>query len=369
MTPSRDLNATISRSIHPGLTIDVAIALGGELGVLFGASGAGKTSILRMIAGLMAPDSGQVRVGDAVLFDHVRRVNRQLRDRRVGYVVQHDVLFPHLDVAQNLAYGLRGWRKQELRDRVRAVAELCGIAPLLERRPRTLSGGERQRVGLARAIAPRPRVLLCDEPVSALDLDARYRLLHRLRQVQRAESIPILLVTHAIDEALIFGDRLFLLEGGRIRAEGRPEAVLAELSARNYLNASRLQNVFGGVITGHDATSRATMIHLEGGPPLIISAIDRPIGAPVIIRIDSEEIILARGVLGPLSARNQIRGTIEQILIHEAAAEVAVRVGHLVWMVGIIAATVKSLDLNAGDEVQLIVKARSCRPLTDDPPR
>ena len=368
MTPPSALHVAIRRQIHPGLTVDVDFAVQAELGILFGRSGAGKTSILRLIAGLLTPDAGSIRVGDVVLFDRAGRINRPLRDRRVGYVFQHDVLFPHLDVERNVRYGLRGWPRLGATNRTREVAELCGITPLLNRAITTLSGGERQRVGLARAIAPRPRVLLCDEPVSALDLDARYRLLARLREVQRVEAIPILLVTHAVDEALTFGDRLWLLEAGRITAEGRPDMILADLAARHYLTAARLQNVFGGAVLSHDPAGRSTTVRLTGGPDLVVSAVGRPLGAPVVIRIDSEEIVLALGKLGPLSARNRIAGTIARVLTHETAAEVSVQVGDLTWMVGVIASTVRSLGLKAGDPVQLIVKARSCRTLLDDQP-
>ena len=367
MMPTNTLDVVVRRRIHPGLEVAVSLQLGAELGVLFGPSGAGKTSTLQMIAGLLTPEHGSIRVGDRVLFDQGRRYACKLRKRRVGYVFQHDVLFPHLDVGQNLRYGLHDWAPAAARARVAEIADLCGVESLLRRRVQTLSGGERQRVGLARAIAPRPELLLCDEPVSALDIDARYRLLSRLRQVQRSAAIPILLVTHAVDEALTFGDRLFVLEAGRITLDGRPEAVLAELARRAYLNSSRLQNIFAGVVLDHDPTSQATRLALDGGPTLIIPLIDRPLGASVLVRIDSEEIVLARGELGPLSARNRIAGTIEQILRHGNVADVAVRVGDLTWMVGIIAPTIGALDLKMGDRVELIIKARSCRPLLDHP--
>ena len=364
-----DLDVAIRRQIHPGLTIDVSIRVGRELGVLFGASGAGKTSILAMIAGLQTPDQGTIKIDGISFFDRSRNLNLRLRDRKVGYVFQHDVLFPHLDVEANLRYGLKGMAPSKINARVLEICELCGIHPLLHRRIATLSGGERQRVGLARAIAPHPRLLLCDEPVSALDLDARYRLLSRLQEIGRAESIPVLLVTHAVDEALTFGDRLFLLDQGRVAAQGRPDEILAELSTRRFLNASRLQNVFAGVVALQDPERRSTTILLNGGTSLVVSWVDRPVGASIFVRVDSEEIVLARGPLGPLSARNLISGTVDRILIHDFVAEVAVRVNTLIWVVGIIEATIYSLDLKVGDPVQMIIKARSCRPLIEIGPR
>ncbi len=162
------------------------------------------------------------------------RINRPLRSRRVALVFQDDLLFPHLDVAANLRFGLNGWPRGEITRRVSEIAMLCGVDHLLTRWPVTLSGGERQRVGLARALAPRPKLLLCDEPVSALDLDARYELLDRLEQVRAAEAIPALYVTHSPAEALTVGSRLFLLEAGRIMASGPPLDVLSDAEAARW---------------------------------------------------------------------------------------------------------------------------------------
>ena len=212
-----------TQSDSPGLSLDVNLRLGREIGILFGPSGSGKSTLLRLIAGLARPSSGMVRLDGSVLFDSSMGRNVRLRDRRVGMIFQDDLLFPHRSVAGNVRFGLHGWASRLAKERVAEVSELCGISGLLDRDPSTLSGGERQRVGLARALAPRPRLLLCDEPVSALDLDARHALIDRIGRVQRAESIPVLYVTHSPVEAIALGSRLFLLSGGRIAAEGEPD--------------------------------------------------------------------------------------------------------------------------------------------------
>ena len=206
------LDVRLIRRIHAGLTVDVSLRLGTEIGVLFGPSGSGKTSILRLITGLSRPDQGYVRLGDTTLFDATRGIDEPLRLRRIGMIFQDDLLFPHLNVAENIRFGLRRKSRAERQSRLAEMATLCGVEHLLDRWPSTLSGGERQRVGLARTLAPRPRILLCDEPVSALDLPNRQTLIERLRTVQSSEGIPVLYVTHSPAEAVTVGTRLFLLE-------------------------------------------------------------------------------------------------------------------------------------------------------------
>ncbi|HEU5118728.1 MAG TPA: ATP-binding cassette domain-containing protein, partial [Isosphaeraceae bacterium] len=180
------LRVQVEKSVHPSLKLQVNFEMGAECAILFGTSGAGKTTLLRLIAGLQRPDSGHLALGSSVWFDHDRRIHVPLRNRHVGMIFQDDLLFPHLNVAANLRYGLKGWPRAEADSRLNQVATLCQVEHLLARRPETLSGGERQRVGLARALAPRPRLLLADEPVSALDLPTRNALVDRLRVIQRS---------------------------------------------------------------------------------------------------------------------------------------------------------------------------------------
>lgn len=367
MTGGEALAVAVRRRVHPGLTLDVALDLGREFGVLVGPSGAGKTTLLRLIAGLEAPDEGTVIAGGATLTDRSRRVQVRLRDRGIGYVFQHDVLFPHLDVAANLRYGLRGLGRAAAEARAREVAGYFGVGPLLARRVGTLSGGERQRVGLARAVAPRPRLLLCDEPVSALDLDARYLALDRLRTYQRAEGTPVLLVTHAMDEALAFGDRLFVLRDGRVVATGRPGEVVTRGAAGPGGLPPRW-NVFEGAIEGPTPGRRASTIRLAGGAGLVVAPLDLASGSRVFVRVHAEEIVLARGPIGTLSAQNLLPGVVEAVRVADQAAEVAVRAGGQAWAVAVIAATVEGMGLAPGVAVTLIIKARSCHPFFEGPP-
>ncbi len=356
------LHVRLSHRVHDGLTIEVEFRLGNECGVLFGPSGSGKSTILRLIAGLIRPGNGVVRMGDSVLSDSSRKIHQPLRTRRVGLIFQDDLLFPHLNVARNVRFGLIRWPNAEADARLAEVAALCGIGHLLARDPSTLSGGERQRVGLARALAPRPRLLLCDEPVSALDLEARHALIERIKRVQRLESIPVLYVTHAPDEAIALGSRLLLLEAGRIVAEGSP---LDLLSSRGPRESFRLRNVFEAKVVGHEPENLSTVLRIVDGPPLVIPKVDDAPGSNLAVQVGADEIVLARGAPGIVSARNLIIGTVERVVPHGFEAEVLVRTGGVTWAVALISTAVEALGLIEGEEVRMIIKARSCRVLRE----
>jgi molybdate transport system ATP-binding protein len=358
------LDVRVSRRVHSGLTLDVALNLGRECGVVFGHSGAGKTTLLRLIAGLETPDGGRVQLDGDVLYDSAAGVNRPLRRRGISMIFQDDLLFPHLSVAANVRFGLKGLPAEQARRRVDEVAALCGVERLLDRRPATLSGGERQRVGLARALAPRPRLLLCDEPVSALDLASRHALIERLRAVQRAEAIPVLYVSHSPTEAIALGSRLFLLEHGKIVAEGPPlEVLAAQPEGRTPIEG--ICNLFAAAVESHAEDGGSTRLRLQDGPELVVPRLDRPVGTRVAVEVRGDDILLARGPIQGLSARNVIAGRVARLIAHGAEAEVVVATGEVSWIVSVVAPAVAALDLAPGADVHLIVKARSCRILDD----
>ncbi len=362
MSEAPFLDVRLVRRVHPGLVLDVAVELSCTCGVLFGVSGAGKTTLLRLIAGLSTPDRGRIRLGASLLFDSEARVNRPLRLRQVGMIFQDDLLFPHLDVAANIGFGLKGQPRLRAQARIAEVAALCGIEPLLRRWPATLSGGERQRVGLARALAPRPRLLLCDEPVSALDLESRYALIERLGAVQKTEAIPVLYVTHNPAEAIALGTRLFLLSGGTIVDQGPPLEVLARQPERPGSAAALgdVRNIFPATLEGHADDGAATVVRLKDGPNLVVPYQDAAPGTPLSVSILAAEILLARGTIDGLSARNLIAGTVEQVVAHGSEAEVLVRTGGTVWIASVVVPALAALGLSPGSAVHLIIKARSC---------
>ena len=188
--------------------------------VLFGPSGVGKTLTIQTIAGLRRPDRGHVRLGDRVLFDHERGIDVPARDRRVGYVFQDYALFPHLSVARNIAFGLLPtlpWRLSAVHQRqVAEIMKALDIDGLQDRLPSNLSGGQRQRVALARALIREPEVLLLDEPFSALDMALRGRVREELDAIQRRFKVPMVLISHDLDDVRLFADTLVLYEVGQV---------------------------------------------------------------------------------------------------------------------------------------------------------
>lgn len=358
---SPSLAVTVVKRVHGALTLDLSMELNDEIGVVFGPSGAGKSTLLRLVAGLSRPDSGRIALGDELLFDSDRGVNAPLRRRRLGMIFQDDLLFPHLSVEANIAFGLarepRGRRERRLGE----VAALCGVEHLLTRRPETLSGGERQRVGLARALAPKPRLLLCDEPVSALDLPNRWALLDRLKRIQAAEGLPVLYVTHSPAEAIALGTRLFLIEAGRLVAEGPPLEALAGSRQAEFLRVEGIHNIFPGAVAEQPEDQGSTRLKLDGGPSLIVPRLDLPVGAPVLAEVRGDDILLSRGPVAGLSARNQIEGRIEAIVPHGHEAEIVIRAGETRWLASMVAAATSQMALGVGQPIHMIIKARSCR--------
>jgi molybdate transport system ATP-binding protein len=190
---------------------------------LFGPSGSGKTSALEAIAGLRSPRRGRMAVNGHVLFDSERHINIPVRHRRTGYVPQDILLFPHLNVRENVTYGIREGNRPDLR----LLMDLLELSTLMERRVGSLSGGERQRVAMARALYSGPDVLLLDEPLAAVDLPRRRRIVDALLGIRDELSVPLIYVTHLPEEALTVADWAVLIDNGHIVASGPPRDVMS----------------------------------------------------------------------------------------------------------------------------------------------
>ncbi|MBS1787881.1 MAG: ATP-binding cassette domain-containing protein [Acidobacteria bacterium] len=196
--------------------LDVEFVVPDGVTILFGPSGAGKTTCLRAIAGIVTPDEGCIRLGERVFFDSVAGVNLPMQQRRVGYVFQDYLLFPHLTAEQNVAYGLRASKHTDKHARIRALLTQLGIEYAAQQYPHELSGGEAQRVAIARALASEPEVFLMDEPLSAVDAQTRERILAEIGSLQKQTGIPFLYVTHNTHEARAIGTHLITMANGQI---------------------------------------------------------------------------------------------------------------------------------------------------------
>jgi molybdate transport system ATP-binding protein len=222
-----------------GFTLEVEWAIEEEMAVLFGFSGAGKSMTLQMIAGLMTPERGRIILGDEVLFDGHTGINLSPQDRSIGYVFQDLALFPHMTVWGNIAYGLRGPSKKDAAVKVAEMIEIFHLEGLEKKRPAAISGGQQQRVALARALIRQPKLLLLDEPFSALDNPLRLEMHQYLSGIARKYRLPVVLVTHDLHEAYRLGDQIIIYADGRVVQAGPPSQVRNNdliLKAKTFYN-------------------------------------------------------------------------------------------------------------------------------------
>jgi len=294
-------------------SLDVAIeAPAPGVTALFGRSGSGKTSIIQAVAGLLRPESGRIAVGGTVLFDSALGIDLAPEKRRIGYVFQDARLFPHLSVARNLAYGLNRAPKTERAIGFDQVVGLLGIAALLDRRPRALSGGERQRVALGRALLAQPRLLLMDEPLAALDADRKAEVLPYLEALHERLALPILYVTHAMEEVGRLADTLVVVEAGRVLASGPLAEVLSRADLPSLAGHDEALNVLRTVVGAHLPERGLTRLDFDGGT-LLLPRLDRPPGTALRVRIAARDIILATRRPEAISLRNILEGQVRNL--------------------------------------------------------
>lgn len=273
--------------------------------VLFGRSGSGKTTIVNAVAGLLTPDAGRIAVNGATLYDGT--VNLPPHRRRIGYVFQDARLFPHMTVHQNLTYGLRARKSAQPFD---PVVEMLGICALLGRRPATLSGGEKQRVAIGRALLSDPAILLADEPLAALDSDRKSDILPYFERLRDETGLPILYVTHSVEEAARLATTVVALDNGRVTHHGPAGAVLGD---PNFAPAGvrAVGAILNARITAHHDDGLTELD--AGGAPLLLPRIDQPVGHALRVRIPAQDVTLSLDRPTRISALNVIAGTVQDI--------------------------------------------------------
>jgi len=351
----------------PGASLDVAVEAQPGFTILFGASGAGKTTLLNCIAGVTSPDSGRIAANGAVLFDAGSRLNMPTAQRRIGYVFQDLLLFPHLTAAQNITYGLAHLDRHEQKSRTEAILSSFRIEPVRTRKPGQFSGGERQRVALARALVTDPRVLLLDEPLAALDLPTKSLILDDLRAWNEQHRVPILYVTHSRDEVFALGETVLVMERGRILARGTPHEVMTAPLLETVAQLAGFENVFDAVVQTVNA-DRGTMTCRLASPGNCALLIETPLlravpGATFRIGIRAGDVLLATREPGGISARNILPGKIVSLERRDVIILARIQSTddpYVEMSVQLTLAARDSLGLSEGREVWLIIKTHSC---------
>ncbi len=301
-----------ARHAFAGFTLDVAFDAPAGLTALFGASGSGKSTVLSIVAGLLRPGAGRVVLGGITLLDTGAQIDVRAERRRCGTVFQDARLLPHLSVASNLRYGLRRAARDATGPGMDEVVALLGLAPLLFRRPRTLSGGERQRVALGRALLSRPRALLMDEPLAALDGPRKAEILPFLERLRDVAGLPILYVTHALDEVDRLADTLVLMEGGRVVAAG-PVGTLAARTDLPLLTGRRDAGVvLACTVDGHDPARGLTRLLFDGGTLHVPLRPESP-GTSLRLRLRARDVAIATVMPEGLSTQNVMPATLVAI--------------------------------------------------------
>ena len=336
--------------------VEMSFRADGRLTCLFGRSGAGKTTLVNAIAGLIRPQAGRIVAGGAVLLDTAARLFVPPHRRRIGYVFQEGRLFPHLSVRQNLLFG-RWFVGGEGGVDLGAVTDLLGIGHLLDRRPSTLSGGEKQRVAIGRALLARPRLLLMDEPLASLDEARKAEILPYIERLRDAGGVPIVYVSHAVSEVVRLADTVVMLDAGRVVATGPAAAILAD-TRHGPLAAERDAGaVLEGQVVARDETFGLARVATGAGEVWVPGAV-RP-GERVRLLVPAREVMLATERPVGISALNVLPARIEALAEAGGAVEVTLACGEARLLARVTRKSVADLGLGPGREVYALVKSVS----------
>ena len=345
------------------LHLDWQVEPGAAL-VLFGPSGAGKTTALRAIAGLVRPVAGKVEIDGQAVYDSAASLWLPAHQRRVGYLTQQYHLFPHLRVAENVAYGLRDGKSAASRNRISEMLENFELTGLEERYPWELSGGQQQRVALARALATDPKLLVLDEPFAALDAGLRRTVRQELRAMLVRNPAPVILVTHDREEALSLGDEVQVIDGGRAIDRGAPVDILGQPGQASVARLVGVENLFRMRVESRhprDGTMRLSGIGAQSGFML-----ETPLGSGVspgeelvTVGIRASDIILSSMEPAGSSARNRIKGTVSRVEPRPPGYTVELDCGVLL-LCQVTGASLEEMGIRVGQPLWAVFKASSC---------
>jgi molybdate transport system ATP-binding protein len=334
--------------------LDIRFASGAGLTALFGPSGAGKTSTVHAIAGLLRPTRGRIVIDGVTVLDTERGIHVPAYRRRLGYVFQEDRLFPHFSVRQNLLFGRWFAPRGAAAARLGEVVDLLGIAPLLDRRPRLLSGGEKQRVAIGRALLAKPLLLLMDEPLASLDAERKDEILPYLERLRDEAGVPIVYVSHSAAEVARLATTIVLVADGRVRAVGPVQQIMGEAA----LSPVADRDETGAVLNARVAGTEAGLSVLEGAfGRLLVPELAMPIGAGLRVRIRDRDVILALTPPEGISALNVLAAEVEALVpLDGPALEVQLRLGGERLLAQVTKRSGEALQLAPGKRIYAVVK-------------
>ncbi len=342
-----------------GFALDVDFEAPAGVTILFGASGSGKTMTLKSIAGIVRPNSGRISINNQIIFDSALGIDIPIRKRGVGYLFQNLALFPHKTALGNVEFGMTGLA---VRERALKMMAALRIEHTAYRKPRDISGGEAQRVALARALSCGPRILLLDEPLSAIDEATKLGIIADLKAINRELLLPIIYVTHSREEAIAIGERVIVYEAGRVVARGEPLAVFGSPVLMSVARLTGVENIFAGLIVSKSEAGGMMAVEItdsNGSCRVNVPFGNEREGEQVQIAVPAGDILLATDEPRSTSARNILRGRITAIEDKAGGALVSVASG-VSWSVKVTRQSILDLGLQIGQPVWLAIKTHSC---------
>jgi molybdate transport system ATP-binding protein len=331
-------------------------AAAGGITALFGASGCGKTSTINAVAGLLRPDHGYIRIHDRTLLDTDRGVDVPARRRRIGYVFQDARLFPHLDIRQNLLFGWRRAAQRQPQAEIERIVDMLDLAALMRARPTALSGGERQRVAIGRALLSSPGVLLLDEPMAGLDHKRRDEILPYLERLRDEQGIPMLYVSHSIEEVARLADEVLVLDGGRLVAAGNVSQIFSRIDLFPLTGRFEAGAVLSAELLGHEPRYGLSRVGFSGGE-LLLPSVDAAPGATLRLRVRARDVLLARRVPVDIATPNVLASVVQDVRADPGPfTDVQLRCGEATLLARVTSESLERLSLRPGSPVHAVIK-------------
>lgn len=347
-----DLDVSVEKQ-HGDFHFSAAFSLStGRCGI-FGPSGSGKSTLMHLLAGLLTPDSGTIRLAGQILFDHATGINMAPEQRRIGVVFQHSHLFPHMDVRANLFYGWKRTKASERRIAGKTLIDALNLGHLLDRNVKRLSGGERQRVALGRTLLACPRLILMDEPLTGLDEELKYQIIPYLRKAFAEFAIPLLFVSHSLREMRLMTEEVLTFREGKLQA-----TLSTEMLARNSMAASGYLNMLS---LGRPELAGDLHAYQWGNSQLILT--EKGEGTENLFELDARDIVLFKRHPEATSARNLLACQVVSIFGVNNRVGVELACGNEKLIAQIVPESVRELDITVGSEIVAVIKASSFRKL------